>query len=759
MREPGSSAAATSVVDAQQVERVLAQLSSLPTLAPVAVRLLTLTARVDADLGEVVRLIESDAPLAARVLSEVQKAHRGIEARSVTLHRAVALLGLNPIRQIVLMSKVLEVFGAHDARSEALFDRRAYWKHCLAAACVAQGLAAHASPPCDPDAAFLGGLLHDLGKAAFDACIPKSYERVLSEAERRRCDLLLIEREILGTDHTVAGRRVAERWRLPGELIECIWLHHLPPDALPSGLRAPELVKLVWLSDLLVRSHHIGSSGNSAAGPPLEEAATMAGVPAGACRAVLATLPQAIEDRASWVGLEDVASGQLYLEALAQSTGELARLNEDIRARNERLTRTADYFRAVHALNHDLPFGATPGEACRTAAAALGSALGIEPVLVYVREPGRAGAIVSSSLDAEELVLSNPPGWSDGAVAQEERAAETMAAGGLWIAPVSPALRPLCDAHRALLGDRPVWLLPIVRGREWVAGALFAADAMQVAHWRHETSELQALSAAAAFAISHARTRLESARLQEGLAWAQQRLAAAQSELVAARGLRMTAEMAAGAAHELNTPLAIISGRAQLLRERTTDATIRQSLEEIVAASQRAGEIISDLMEFAEPGEVRPESIATAAFLPPLIEEWRGIEPQAVRIELDQAVSLADAVCDASHLRGALHALLRNAIEALPEAGGRVLVKAWTDLTDDSVVIEVSDNGRGMTPEVRARAFDPFFSHRPAGRGRGMGLPRALRWIRANGGTLSLDSTPGGGTTARIRLPAAKTTV
>lgn len=757
MNAPGSTAVATSAADAQQVERVLAQLSSLPTLAPVAVRLLSLTARIDADLGEVVRLIESDAPLAARVLSEVQKAHHGIDARTVTLQRAVVLLGLNPIRQIVLMTKVLEVFGPHDGRNEATFDRRAFWKHCLATACVAQGLAAHASPPSDPDAAFLGGLLHDLGKAAFDACIPKSYERVLGEADRRRAELLLIEREILGTDHTVAGRRVAERWRLPAELIECIWLHHLPPDALPGGLRAAELVKLVWLSDLLVRLHHIGSSGNAPSGPPLEEAAAQAGVPAAACRAVLAALPQLIEDRASWVGLEDVASGQLYLEALAQSTGELARLNDDIRNRNARLTRTAEYFRAVHALNHDLPFGATPGEACRAAALALGSALGVEPVLVYVHEPG-GGALVSSSLDAEEHVMSNLPGWSDGAAAQEERAAEAMAAGGLWIAPVTPALQPLYDAQRALLGGRPIWLLPIVRGHEWVAGALFAADAMQVAEWRQEASEIQALSAAAAFAISHARTRQDSARLEEGLAWSQQRLAAAQTELVAARGLRMTAEMAAGAAHELNTPLAIISGRAQLLRERTTDPSDRQSLEDVVTASQRASEIISDLMEFAEPGPVRPGPIATASFVTQLLDDWRGREPRGSPIELDMAVDVGNALCDATHLRGALHALLRNAVEALPEAGGRVLVKAWTDLTDDSVVIEVSDNGRGMTPEVRARAFDPFFSHRPAGRGRGMGLPRALRWIQANGGTLSLDSTPGRGTTARIRLPAANRT-
>jgi len=110
---------------------------------------------------------------------------------------------------------------------------------------------------------------------------------------------------------------------------------------------------------------------------------------------------------------------------------------------------------------------------------------------------------------------------------------------------------------------------------------------------------------------------------------------------------------------------------------------------------------------------------------------------------------------DRDQLGRTFRELVNNAVESTEPSTRRLSIKASTDLTEENVVVEVADNGRGMTAEVRSRAIDPFFSHRPAGRGRGLGLARVHRWLRQNGGSLALDSRPGEGTRVSLRLPMA----
>ena len=109
---------------------------------------------------------------------------------------------------------------------------------------------------------------------------------------------------------------------------------------------------------------------------------------------------------------------------------------------------------------------------------------------------------------------------------------------------------------------------------------------------------------------------------------------------------------------------------------------------------------------------------------------------------LDLSDGAPHARVDPDHLRLAIDELVDNAIDATSPHQRRITVKTRPLPTDDRVVIAVADNGRGMTPDVREKALDPFFSHRPAGRGRGLGLCRVDRWVRLNGGSVQLFSAP-----------------
>jgi signal transduction histidine kinase len=121
-------------------------------------------------------------------------------------------------------------------------------------------------------------------------------------------------------------------------------------------------------------------------------------------------------------------------------------------------------------------------------------------------------------------------------------------------------------------------------------------------------------------------------------------------------------------------------------------------------------------------------------------------------------VSVSDAsatvYADPNQLDEILTALVTNALEASGLETAHLQINSPSRASDETVRILVEDNGIGMTPEVVEHAPDPFFSSRPAGRGRGLGLSRAVRLAEINGGRLWLESTPNVGTIATIELPA-----
>jgi len=99
---------------------------------------------------------------------------------------------------------------------------------------------------------------------------------------------------------------------------------------------------------------------------------------------------------------------------------------------------------------------------------------------------------------------------------------------------------------------------------------------------------------------------------------------------------------------------------------------------------------------------------------------------------------------------------VHNATRATDPITGQIEVHTAFDPYSSRVVVTVSDNGCGMDEATVKRAFDPFFSNKPAGRRRGLGLAKALRWIEASGGSIRLESRPGQGTRGVILLPAAQ---
>jgi signal transduction histidine kinase len=243
-------------------------------------------------------------------------------------------------------------------------------------------------------------------------------------------------------------------------------------------------------------------------------------------------------------------------------------------------------------------------------------------------------------------------------------------------------------------------------------------------------------------------------RERDELHQALERLRTSEAERLQALKLQALAEFAAGAAHEINNPLAVISGQAQYLLGHEAEPARQRALQTVITQTQRIHQVLADLMQFARPAQPKPEVVDVRDLVREATLALGDLARQRdVRIEyteLDQAVLLR---ADPRQIGSALECLLRNALEAAPRGGWarlRLVTRA-----PDHLELVVEDSGSGPTPGQREHLFDPFYSGRQAGRGRGLGLPTAWRLAREHGGDVYFDGPASGPTRFVLRLPRA----
>lgn len=216
-------------------------------------------------------------------------------------------------------------------------------------------------------------------------------------------------------------------------------------------------------------------------------------------------------------------------------------------------------------------------------------------------------------------------------------------------------------------------------------------------------------------------------------------------------------ELAYGASHEINNPLANIAARAQTLVRDEADPERRRALEAIHQQALRAHEMISDLMLFARPPWLEMTAVDLAAICKQVAGE---LSAECARREIEIVVAgdgleAVTVQADAVQLAAAVKAVLTNAVEAIGRRG-RIELRCRAAVDEPGMAVaEIQDNGPGISAAVRPHIFDPFFSGREAGRGLGFGLSKAWRIVEQHGGRIVVESEPGGGAKFTISLPLA----
>lgn len=216
-------------------------------------------------------------------------------------------------------------------------------------------------------------------------------------------------------------------------------------------------------------------------------------------------------------------------------------------------------------------------------------------------------------------------------------------------------------------------------------------------------------------------------------------------------------QFAYGLSHEINNPLTNIATRAQMLLAGEKDPDRRRALETINAQAFRAFEMLADLMLFAHPPTPQPTAFSVPDLLQEVLQQLTpAAQHQATKLQLAELpAELPLLVADRTQIAAALAALIKNALEALRISGEVQIAVAYSPGELSSYEFTVTDNGPGITAEIRRHLFDPFFSGREAGRGLGLGLCKVWRIAELHGGSVSVESEPSQGAKFTLIVPLA----
>jgi two-component system, cell cycle sensor histidine kinase and response regulator CckA len=231
--------------------------------------------------------------------------------------------------------------------------------------------------------------------------------------------------------------------------------------------------------------------------------------------------------------------------------------------------------------------------------------------------------------------------------------------------------------------------------------------------------------------------------------------AAQQQDRLAAVG-----QLAAGIAHDFNNLLTSMIGYAELLQLRP-ELTDEPALEHIIEQGERAAQLTQQILDFGRQSARNPKPLDLGAFLEKALQFVERTVPENIRLGLEVSGSGHVVNADATQLQQVLTNLALNARDAMP-AGGRLSFRlhgSETETPDASkkpyVMLEVSDTGAGITPDVMQHIFEPFFTTKPPGKGTGLGLAQVYGIIKQHDGEITVNSQVGQGTTFTIALPTA----
>jgi len=244
------------VLDSDKIRRKIEEVKDLPTLPTVASEILALAQSPKTNASDVGSMIEMDQALMTKVLKLVNSSFYGFPGKIKSIQHAVVIIGFNKVKNVVVTASV---FDMSKGRQSNQLNLTQFWEHSLGTAIAAKVIAPTISNALQPDDAFVGGLIHGLGKLILDQFLSEEYEQVLKIVKEKDCLLTEAEREHMGFTYSTVGSWLSEKWKLPAALQACIRFHENPMKAREER----EMVAAVHLGNIIARALFVGNAGDN----------------------------------------------------------------------------------------------------------------------------------------------------------------------------------------------------------------------------------------------------------------------------------------------------------------------------------------------------------------------------------------------------------------------------------------------------------------------------------------------------------------
>ncbi len=238
-----------------QVDKIIKRIHDLPTLPLVYKRVCDLLRNPYTSASDIAAVIGEDQVITTKLLRLVNSAHYGFPEKVETITRAVSLVGMKAVKDLVLATSVMDLFQDQEIENWTTAE---FWRHSLGVAVTSSTLARHVDMAHEAEEFFVAGLIHDIGKIVWIEHFPEELYQVLHLARKKRITMIEAEQIQLNFTHARAGRLLAKRWGLPDRLIETIAWHHDPRLAEKN----PEFAALVHIADAMANGLRLGASGN-----------------------------------------------------------------------------------------------------------------------------------------------------------------------------------------------------------------------------------------------------------------------------------------------------------------------------------------------------------------------------------------------------------------------------------------------------------------------------------------------------------------
>jgi signal transduction histidine kinase/HD-like signal output (HDOD) protein len=679
-------------------------------------------------------------------------------AEEFSVRRLALKLPVQLLRDLIFCIEVIS-----EAYSDIEPSRKELILHSLAAACCAEAIAETVTPRTNSQLAYSAGLLHNIGNLALHQAMPKSFARIVEEAKSEDASICAIEQRHLGVDYTILGKRLAQKWHLPNEIALAIWLHRSKTAAIGASLPEARLAQIVRAADSIARHCGIGYSGSYDAPDSIDRVARQLGMDIQQVEQIRRDLPEHVAQQSKVLGFSILRPEAAYRDALRGAAAQLASDNSKLSEENRRLQTASGYFDFVKDFLLSVDPNSPPVDIAENFAVRWQKFYQTGTVCLYL-VPQTASklleaVVVETLAQAKAVLLKAPVGLAAVPKTISSNFAVSNAHDRIgWLFEQldvdfelsQTKLVPLLAGGRAVGAIAFELRYPTDAGRFWEQFQEVTSIAGSVLNLAFASAERQRFAEQFARLLSNPGTAQESAAVL--IPEEQTHRPRAENEALAA-----LAEMAAGAAHELNNPLSVISGRAQLLAGAETDAEKKRILEQIQENANELSTILDDILAFARPEQPRRTHTDIKQMLDEAIQ-LASIKTKVVDIDaqIEVAEDVTKVCVDSAQVVSAIANVISNSIESYADKKGPVKITAAADESADRVKLQISDLGCGMDTETLQKATWPFFCGRPAGRSRGMGLTQAARLIQLNSGSLDIASEPGKGTTVTIHLPASE---